>query len=110
MRLLVTGGSGFIGTNYVDYYSKHDCELLNVDIHKPLNPDHDRFWKKGDIMNPAELESIFSEFQPTHVVHMAARAECDENTTVRPSSATVRVIAPRMSRRRRSRVDRRRRT
>jgi nucleoside-diphosphate-sugar epimerase len=82
MRLLVTGASGFIGTNYVEYYSTQDCELLNVDIQKPLNPEHERFWRKGDIMNPGELDTIFKEFQPSHVVHMAARAECEENTTV----------------------------
>lgn len=82
MKLLVTGASGFIGTNYIEFYSHQGCDLLNVDIQKPLNPEHEKFWKKGDIMNPAELEAIFSEFQPTHVVHMAARAECDENTTV----------------------------
>lgn len=82
MKLLVTGASGFIGTNYIEFYSKLDGELLNVDIQKPLNPDHEQYWKKGDIMNPGEMEAIFAEFQPTHVVHMAARAECDENTTV----------------------------
>ncbi|MDD3276573.1 MAG: NAD(P)-dependent oxidoreductase [Kiritimatiellales bacterium] len=82
MRLLVTGASGFIGTNFVEHFSRLNCELLNMDIHSPLNPEHERFWKKVDIMNPAELGSVFSEFAPTHVVHMAARAECDENTTV----------------------------
>jgi GlcNAc-P-P-Und epimerase len=82
VRLLVTGASGFIGTNYIEFCSRQDCELLNVDIQKPMNPRHEKFWKKGDIMNPAELEAIFFEFQPTHVVHMAARAECDETTTV----------------------------
>jgi nucleoside-diphosphate-sugar epimerase len=82
MKILITGASGFIGTNYIAYYSNQDCELLNVDIQKPLDPNHEGFWKRGDIMNAAELESIFSEFQPTHVVHMAARAECDESTTV----------------------------
>lgn len=82
MRVLATGASGFIGTNYVDFYRTQHCDLLNVDSRKPLNPEHDKFWKQGDIMNPAEIETIFNEFQPTHVVHMAARAECDENTTV----------------------------
>jgi nucleoside-diphosphate-sugar epimerase len=82
MRLLVTGASGFIGTNFVEHFSRLNCELLNLDIHPPLNSEHERFWKKVDIMNPAELGAVFSEFAPTHVVHMAARAECDENTTV----------------------------
>jgi nucleoside-diphosphate-sugar epimerase len=83
MRLLVTGASGFIGTNFVEHFSRiTGCELLNLDVQPPLNPAHQKFWKKADIMNPAELEMAFAEFQPTHVVHMAARAECDETTTV----------------------------
>jgi nucleoside-diphosphate-sugar epimerase len=82
MKILVTGASGFIGTNYIEFYSSQDCELLNIDIQKPLEPVHERLWKKGDIMNPAELEAVFAEFLPTHVVHMAGRAECDECTTV----------------------------
>ena len=82
MRLLVTGASGFIGTNFVDFYESMGCELLNLDIHAPLKKEHEVYWWKGDIMDPEFLSLAFSEFQPTHVVHMAARAECDENTTV----------------------------
>lgn len=82
MKLLITGASGFIGTNYIDFYEKQDCELLNLDIQAPLKKEHERFWKKVDIMDPESLTVAFADFQPTHVVHMAARAECDENTTV----------------------------
>ncbi len=82
MKVLVTGASGFIGTNFVEYYSKLDCELLNLDIQSPMDPKHQMFWKQVDIMEPDALTSAFNEFQPTHVIHMAARAECDENTTV----------------------------
>lgn len=83
MKLLVTGASGFIGTNFVEYFSRQSgCELLNLDVQPPLNPDHQKYWRKADIMDPIGLASAFAKFSPTHVVHMAARAECDENTTV----------------------------
>lgn len=81
-KLLVTGASGFIGTNLVDYYMHRELDLLNVDIQKPLDPAHIDFWKKGNILDASEMEAIFAEYQPTHVIHMAARADCDENTTV----------------------------
>lgn len=82
MRLLITGASGFIGTNYVDYACERAEALLNVDISKPIKPEHLEFWREGDIMNAAELQEIFREFAPTHLIHMAARVDCDEDTTV----------------------------
>ena len=46
MRILVTGGSGFIGTNYIEFLVKDgQAEFINLD-HKPLlNPDHKGFWQ-----------------------------------------------------------------
>jgi len=78
----VTGASGFIGTNFIAHFGLLGCDMLNVDIQPPLKQEHMRYWKKADIMNSQELKAVFSEFAPTHVVHMAARTECVENTTV----------------------------
>ncbi len=81
-RYLVTGGSGFIGTNFVEELSHANAELLNLDISAPLCPSHERFWCRGDILDDVSLGKVFADFQPTHVVHMAGRTDCDENTTV----------------------------
>lgn len=82
MKILITGASGFIGTNYIDFYETQGCELLNLDISSPMKKAHEVYWKPVDIMDSSVLEKAFYDFKPTHVVHMAARAECDENTTV----------------------------
>ena len=45
-KILITGGSGFIGTNMVDYYINNGIEIINVDIVKPLNSSHNLNWKE----------------------------------------------------------------
>ena len=82
MRLLVTGGSGFIGTNLVTEFGEYDGELQNLDIQSPLDPTQRGFWHNVDILNQKRLNAVFQQFQPHWVIHLAARAECDENTTV----------------------------
>lgn len=71
-KILITGGSGFIGTNMVDYYVKKGVEVLNVDIIAPLDPNQNKYWSKSDINNLDELYKIFRDYKPTHVVHLAA--------------------------------------
>jgi nucleoside-diphosphate-sugar epimerase len=78
MRLLVTGGSGFIGTNLMARYIPSGIALLNVDWNPPLDPSQRPYWKEVDLMDRPALESIMHEFQPTHVVHLAARTDTDE--------------------------------
>lgn len=78
MRLLVTGGSGFIGTNLVQFYLDKGVELLNVDWNPPLDPAHRSLWQEVDIMDAEELARTVEAFAPTHVVHLAARTDTDE--------------------------------
>jgi len=82
MRLLITGGSGFIGTNAVDAFVEQGCAVLNYSTQRPLKSAHDKFWLKGDILNVAALQAAFKDFQPDWVLHLAARADCDEDTTL----------------------------
>jgi len=81
-RILVTGGSGFIGTNLVNFYRKRGAEILNLDPVPPLNPDQSPFWQEHDILDAAATTDAFRTFQPTHVVHLAARADLDEKHDV----------------------------
>lgn len=87
-RVLVTGGSGFVGTNLVDYWHSHGAEVLSVDREPPRNHDHRQFWRQVDIRDDRELCQAFVDFSPSYVLHMAARtdlaganlAEYDANT------------------------------
>jgi nucleoside-diphosphate-sugar epimerase len=82
MKLLITGGSGFIGTNTIDVFSGNGVTILNYSLHPPLKPEHKQYWIQGDILDAGATKAAFQKFQPDHVLHLAARAECDEDTTV----------------------------
>lgn len=82
MRLLVTGGSGFIGTNLVARWQTDSIQILNLDITPPLLSDHRSRWRYVDILDVEKLHQEFDRFRPTHVIHLAARTDCDEQTTV----------------------------
>ena len=77
MRLLVTGGSGFIGTNLVQSALDKGVEVLNLDWSPPLKSAHLPWWREWDIMDRAATIRLFADFQPTHVVHLAARTDTD---------------------------------
>ena len=82
MKLLVTGGSGFIGTNLIEIFSKDAITILNYSVDAPLNPEQKAYWREGNILDAAATTAVFREFNPDWVLHLAARADCDENTTV----------------------------
>jgi nucleoside-diphosphate-sugar epimerase len=75
-RILVTGGSGFIGTNIIDFY-KDSSVVLNLDIKEPRNSAHIDYWGKQDILERDTLIKAFKRFKPDFVLHMAARTDLD---------------------------------
>ena len=77
-RILVTGGSGFIGTNLVESLLEDGYEVLSIDIKKPQNKDHDRVFRMVDILDQVALTKVFRDFSPAGVVHLAARTDLHE--------------------------------
>lgn len=79
-RILITGASGFIGTNLLEYFSKKKYEVLNIDFNPPQNSMQNDYWKNIDITNAADLEKEILDFNPDYVVHLAARTDLDGKT------------------------------
>lgn len=90
MRILVTGGCGFIGSNFVRLALKdlHDCRLVNLDkLTYAGNPvslsdiDSDPRYRfvQGDICDPVLVERLFAEEKIDTVVHFAAESHVDRS-------------------------------
>lgn len=77
MKILCTGGSGFIGTHLIDSFLAKGIELINVDIAKPKKQSHNAYWRECNILDLDHLKNVFREFQPSHIVHLAARASME---------------------------------
>jgi len=77
IKILVTGGSGFIGTNIIQFYLDKNIEILSLDICKPRKKSHESCFKRLDICDKNKLARCICEFSPTHVIHLAARTDLD---------------------------------
>lgn len=88
-RVLITGGSGFIGTNAVTEFLKSGWSVLSTDVSAPKNPGHSTYWKRVDIMDRAALERAFTSFRPTLTVHLAARTDLDEQKDLSGYAANI---------------------
>ena len=88
--LLVTGGAGFIGGNYVLRSLANDSQLRivnldvltyagNLDTLAPLRDDKRHVFVKGDIGNADLVSSLFQEYRPAGVVSFAAESHVDRS-------------------------------
>jgi dTDP-glucose 4,6-dehydratase len=87
--ILVTGGAGFIGANFVlDWIATTGEPVLNLDaltyagnlesLHSLRGDKRHRF-VKGDIGDRSLLDALFAEHQPRAVVHFAAESHVDRS-------------------------------
>jgi nucleoside-diphosphate-sugar epimerase len=76
-KILITGASGFIGTNLLEYFRNLDFDVVNLDILPPRNKEHLSYWIKTDILDFGDLVNKFNKFDPDYIVHLAARTDLD---------------------------------
>ena len=88
--VLVTGGAGFIGSNFIRYVRKHSpkTKVINLDLLTYAGslenlkglPDPESYtFINGDICDQALVESILREHKVDTIVHFAAESHVDRS-------------------------------
>ncbi|WP_340064158.1 dTDP-glucose 4,6-dehydratase [Ascidiimonas aurantiaca] len=90
MNILVTGGAGFIGSNFIPYFLEKNEGLKIVNVDKLTYAGNINYLKelennprynfvKGDICDRKLLEKIFKEYSIAGVIHFAAESHVDNS-------------------------------
>jgi dTDP-glucose 4,6-dehydratase len=90
MKLLVTGGAGFIGSNYVRYVlnTHADAEVVNLDaltyagnLENLAGLEEERRYQfvRGDISRADEVEAVFAQQRFDAVLNFAAESHVDRS-------------------------------
>ncbi|MEK3980706.1 dTDP-glucose 4,6-dehydratase [Psychrobacillus sp. FSL K6-2836] len=89
MNILVTGGAGFIGSNFIRYMlSKYNYTIVNLDLLtyagnlqslQDIQPMERYHFVKGDICDRELLTKLFQQFDIQTVIHFAAESHVDNS-------------------------------
>ena len=90
MSTLVTGGAGFIGSNFIiDWFKNSKEEIINLDkltyaanlsnLNKINESDLPYTFIKGDISDKDLVKSILKEFKIKKIINFAAESHVDRS-------------------------------
>ncbi len=87
--ILVTGGAGFIGSNFVlDWLAHSDEKVINLDkltyagnLHNlsSLSQDPRHIFVQGDIGDSSRVSQLLAEYQPRVIINLAAESHVDRS-------------------------------
>ena len=89
MTILVTGGAGFIGSNFIlNWFDSYSESIVNIDklgyasrneLINPItsNPGYSFF--QADILDSIFIDKLLKEFQPRAIIHFAAESHVDKS-------------------------------
>ncbi len=91
MKILITGGAGFIGSAVIRYIINNTNHQVinidkltyagNLDSLKSIAKNRRYFFKKIDICDKKSLSNIFNTYSPNLVMHLAAESHVDRSIT-----------------------------
>jgi len=87
-KVIVTGGSGFIGSNLVKYLLKKKYYVINIDKLsysanfynvRNLNKEKNYVFFKEDIINKNKINNILNRYKPHAIFNLAAETHVDRS-------------------------------
>ena len=80
-KFLITGGSGFIGSNLANYINNiKNTEVYIIDIKLPPKYlSKEIFYKELNILNKLKMKDFIQEIRPNYIFHLAARTDLNSN-------------------------------
>ena len=86
LNLLITGGCGFIGSNFINYYfpKQNINKLVNLDamyynasennVDLSIKQNNKYVFVKGNLNDVSLITNILKKYQITHIIHFAAQS------------------------------------